>query len=148
MSDANSAKLDVLVVEDDPMISMMISKILELNDYSVRTAIDGEEALRAVEAQAPDLVILDVNMPKINGYEVCRKIRMDARFEKVLVLMITANADKQEQVKGFQAGADDFIVKPFNYDELLTRVLSTLKRAKKDMGSKKKRKPSSKKNKK
>ena len=110
------------------MISMMISKILELNGYTALTARDGEEALKVVEAQLPDLLILDVNMPKIDGYEVCQRIRKDARLRKTPILMITGNPDRQEQVKGIEVGADDFVVKPFSHDELLTRVLSTPKR--------------------
>ena len=133
MSVSKSPKLSVLIVEDDPMISLMIAKILELNGYAFREARDGEEALKVVESEAPDLMILDINMPKINGYEVCRRLRNDSRFQKTPILMITASADRLEQVKGIEVGADDFIVKPFNYDELLTRVLSTIKRKKKDL---------------
>ncbi len=133
MPNASNVTLNVLIVEDDPMISMMITKILELNNYAAQCAHDGEEALRMIEAHVPDLVMLDINIPKMDGYEVCRRLRRDARFEKIPILMITGNSDRMERIKGLELGADDFLLKPFNYDELLTRVLSTIRRSKKDI---------------
>lgn len=133
MSEFASTKLSVLVVEDDPMVSLMIAKILELNAYSVQLARDGEEGLKSLENFKPDIIMLDINMPKLNGFEVCRRLKADPRLEKIPVLMISGNPDREERLKGIEVGAEDFVVKPFNYDELLTRVLSTIKRAKKDI---------------
>ncbi len=133
MPDPVRLKLTILIVEDDPMISLMISKILELNEYAVQTAPDGEEALIKIEKFIPDLVMLDINMPKMDGYEVCRRLKKDTRFDKIPILMITGNSDRVERLRGLEMGADDFLLKPFNYDELLTRVLSTFKRTKKDI---------------
>lgn len=133
MSYPPSPKLSVLVVEDDPMIALMISKILDLNGYSAEVVHSGEDALKNLEKGLPDLIMLDLNLPRMDGYDVCRALKKDARFEKIPILMITGNPDKQEQLKGLEVGADDFVLKPFNYEELLTRVLSTIKRAKKDI---------------
>jgi|GEM_PF-820659 len=121
----------VLVVDDNEDNRLIASTNLELAGYTVLEAEDGERGLEALAGTPADLVLLDIMMPGIDGYEVCRRIRADAALQQTKVLMLTAKAATTDLVKGFEAGADDYVTKPFEIDELLTRVrnLVELKRA-------------------
>jgi two-component system, OmpR family, response regulator MprA len=115
----------ILVVDDDPLLAAALRRPLAYEGFDVEVAASGEEALTSVREQGPDLVILDVLLPGIDGLEVCRRIR---QASDVPVLMLTARSEVPERVAGFEAGADDYLGKPFAFEELLMRVKALLRR--------------------
>jgi DNA-binding response OmpR family regulator len=115
----------VLVVEDEPGIADFIRRGLSYKGYSVRVAHSGEEALELAQEQLPDLVILDLMLPGMDGVEVCRRLRA---ADAVPILMLTARDAVADKVAGLEAGADDYITKPFAFEELLARVRAALRR--------------------
>jgi diguanylate cyclase (GGDEF)-like protein len=120
----------ILVVDDDRNLRKIIGTNLEIHGYAVETAADGEEALRAVETSPPDLILLDLMMPKMDGYEVARRIRSHANptIRAVPIIMLTAKGEDEDKLRGFEAGADDYVTKPFGPKELLARVRAKLQR--------------------
>jgi len=116
----------ILVIDDDEKITSMLRRSLAFEGYTVETASDGAEGLRKMLKEEPDLVVLDVMMPHVDGWEVCRRIR-ESRSD-VPILMLTAKDDVSDKVKGLDLGADDYLVKPFALEELLARVRSLLRR--------------------
>jgi two-component system response regulator MprA len=124
--DTDAAKPRVLVVEDDRSVRESVVLALSLEDYDVQSVNDGEQALEAVERELPDVIVLDVMMPVLDGLTVCRRLR--ARKLTVPVLMLTARHEISDRVSGLDAGADDYLVKPFSLDELLARLRALLRR--------------------
>lgn len=122
----------VLVVDDEPRYRDLLDMNLTRRGYRVRHAVDGLGALNAVEAEEPSLVVLDLRLPDMDGYEVCRRIRM---YSRVPIIMLTARAEPAEKVRGLAVGADDYVTKPFSADELLARVDAVLRRAGSARGS-------------
>jgi PleD family two-component response regulator len=118
----------ILVVDDNPVNLRMLADWLGSEHYVVSTATDGFEALAKIAAERPDTVLLDVVMPELNGFEVCRRIKADPTTVDIPVIMVTALSDVDDLVRGFNAGADDFVTKPFNFDALTARVRSQLRR--------------------
>ena len=121
-----SARRTVLVIDDEPRIAGMIRLNFEVEGYEVTTARNGVEGLRKLTDHLPDVVILDVMMPEMDGYEVLREIR---RVSTVPVVMLTVRADEADKVRGLELGADDYVTKPFSQRELLSRVKALLRRA-------------------
>jgi two-component system, OmpR family, response regulator MprA len=119
-----------LVVDDDPRILSMLRRGLSIAGYSVDLAADGNEALATARDNPPDLVVLDVMLPEIDGLEVCRRLR--ATDKAMPILMLTARGRVPDRVAGLDAGADDYLVKPFAFDELLARMRALLRRRRED----------------
>ena len=117
----------ILVVDDVPTNIRLLEAKLEVEYYQVLTAKDGEEALAVVAAEHPDLILLDVMMPGIDGYEVCRQLKSDPASSHIPVVMVTALADISDRIEGLEAGADDFLTKPINDTALFARVKSLLR---------------------
>ncbi len=120
----------ILVADDDEDIVRFVEVNLRLEGFEVATASDGEQALQRAYDMTPDLVLLDVMMPKIDGFEVCQRLRRDSRTKHISVIMLTAKSLSADKVVGLTAGADDYMIKPFDPIELIARVKSALRRSK------------------
>ena len=120
----------ILVVDDDPDIARFVEVNLRSAGYDVAVASDGQEALDKAQELRPDLVLLDVMMPRIDGFEVAQRMRKNPQTANTSIIMLTAKALSADKVTGLQSGADDYIIKPFDPIELLARVKGTLRRAK------------------
>jgi diguanylate cyclase (GGDEF)-like protein len=118
----------ILVVDDDRNLRKIIQTNLELAGYDVTTASNGDEAMRVLDAMQPDLVVLDVMMPLMDGYEVARRIRRHPSNTTVPIIMLTAKSEVEDKLAGFDAGADDYMTKPFGPQELLARVKAKIRR--------------------
>ena len=119
-------KKSVLIIEDDENIAKAEEPIL-MSDFKVHIAKDGEEGLKKAKEVKPDLVVLDLMMPNIGGIEVCRQIRADEELASTKIVMVTAKDQQKDEVKGMGTGADDYIMKPFEADELLHVINQVLK---------------------
>lgn len=117
----------VLVVDDEPNIVLSLEFLMKQMELDVRIAEDGDAALQEIGRQAPDLVLLDVMMPKRDGFSVCRAIRANAAWDDVKIIMLTAKSRDEERNRGLAAGADDYIVKPFSTRDVRRRVGRLLK---------------------
>ncbi len=122
------AKADILLVEDDSSLAEVLEYNLRQEGYETRVATDGQQGLRAVRSCAPDLVILDLMLPMIDGLEVCRVLRADPALQNLLILMLTARSEESDQLVGFAVGADDYVTKPFSVKILLQRIHALLRR--------------------
>lgn len=121
----------ILIVEDDPSMLTGLKDNFEFKGYKVLTAVDGEKGLDAALNANPDLIILDIMLPKINGYEICRLIRAEGL--EMPVIMLTAKGEESDVVLGLNIGADDYVTKPFSISELLARSAAFLRRTKKEV---------------
>jgi two-component system, OmpR family, response regulator MprA len=119
--------MEILVVDDEPAVRDSLDRALRLEGYKVELAADGGEALEALAGDSPDAVVLDLMMPRVDGLEVCRRMR--AAGDRTPVLVLTARDGVADRVKGLDAGADDYLVKPFALDELLARLRALLRRS-------------------
>src|SRR5947209_6643240 len=118
----------VLVADDDAWILRMVATVLEKRGYSVETAVDGEDALARALARTPDLLITDVMMPKMDGWSLVRQLRSHAELGMLPVIFLTALSSEDDRIRGFRLGADDYVTKPFRFEELDLRVAKTLRR--------------------
>ncbi|MDS4032196.1 MAG: response regulator [Candidatus Contendobacter sp.] len=116
----------ILVVDDEPNIVLSLEFLMKQAGFQVRTASDGEVALTAIAADPPDLMLLDVMMPRKNGYEVCQAVRANPDWKNIRIIMLTAKGREVEREKGLALGADDYITKPFSTQEVVERVRELL----------------------
>ena len=119
----------IVLAEDEPQIARLVEFKLKKEGYSVTTKENGEEALKAIKEDKPDLVLLDIMMPVMGGYEVLRRLKEDEDLKSIPVIMLTARAQEKDVVKGIDMGAEDYITKPFHPAELLARVKRILGKA-------------------
>jgi two-component system, OmpR family, alkaline phosphatase synthesis response regulator PhoP len=119
----------VLIVDDEPNILLSLQFLMKKSGYDVRTAKDGEEALAEIARAAPDLVLLDVMMPKIDGFSICERIRANPEWKDMRIIMLTARGRDVEREKGLALGADDYITKPFSTKDAIARVEAALARS-------------------
>lgn len=124
----NGKKQTILLVDDDPDILQMISYNVEKEGYTVYTAADGEEGIKLAEKVKPDLVLLDVMMPKMDGIEVCQIIRESQDIEQPIIAFLTSRSEDYSQIAGFKAGGDDYITKPIRPRVLISRIEALLRR--------------------
>lgn len=122
---------NLLIIEDDEIVARTIERSLRGNDFCMTIASSGVEGLKIARRQPLDLVILDIVMPGMDGYTVCREMRSDPLLTDIPILFLTAKAKDEDRIAGFMAGADDYLVKPFNIDELALRIRAILRRVKK-----------------
>lgn len=135
MGSTGSVRRRVLIVEDDEDIASSIRYNLEREGtYDVRTASTGEAGLNEILRSPPAAVILDVNLPLMSGFELCRRLRRDEETSRIPILLLTARTDENDRVLGLQLGADDYIVKPFSMRELVARIHAVLRRTESDSG--------------
>lgn len=118
-------KTTILAADDDPQLLRLMTRNLEFEGYSVIAASDGQQAFEQIQELAPDLVLLDVMMPKMDGFTVCNRVR---QFSSVPIIIVTARGQDQDKVRGLDLGADDYLTKPFSVDELLARVRAVIRR--------------------
>ena len=130
MSPANSAGLRVALIEDDPDLSFTVRLNLEREGYSVTPFANGHEGLVGVQQGGFDFLVLDLNLPDLDGFTICRELRRSAPTAKLPILMLTARSSEQDRITGLELGADDYLVKPFSVRELLARVSAILRRTK------------------
>ncbi len=119
----------ILIVDDEPNIVLSLEYLMRRAGYEVAVAADGEAALRAAADAAPDLVILDVMLPRLSGFEVCRRLREDPRRRGLKILMLTARGRGTEVAKGLDAGADAYVTKPFSTRDLVAKIGELLRGA-------------------
>ena len=122
-------KKKILVVDDEKELTALVSLHMKMAGYEVLTASNGEKALDISREENPDLIILDLMLPKIDGLQVCEQLRHDAATQDIPVIMLTARTQTEDKLKGFEAGADDYVTKPFSPRELIARVKAVLRRA-------------------
>lgn len=127
MADNDSST--ILVVDDDPKIARLVRSYLEQAGFAVETANDGETALQAIRSLHPELVVLDLTLPKLDGLDVTRAVRSDPAISGTPILMLTARVDDIDRILGLEMGADDYVTKPFNPREVLARVKAILRRS-------------------
>jgi len=112
----------ILLVDDEPNIVISLEYLLKREGFEVAVAGDGEAALQSLEAQAPDVVILDLMLPKMNGFDVCQRVRAEPRWRELKILMLTAKGREAEVAKGMALGADAYVTKPFSTKDLVAQV--------------------------
>jgi DNA-binding response OmpR family regulator len=125
---AMSKPPSVLIVDDEPNIVLSLQFLMKKTGFEVRTAKDGEEAMAEISRAAPDLVLLDVMMPKIDGFSICSRIRGNPEWKDMRIIMLTARGRDVEREKGLALGADDYITKPFSTKDAIARVEAVLGR--------------------
>jgi DNA-binding response OmpR family regulator len=119
-------KQSILAADDDPQLLRLVTRNLQLEGYGVEAVSDGQQALEQIEAQKLDLVILDIMMPKLDGFTVCERVR---EFSSVPIIIVTARGQDQDKIRGLDLGADDYLTKPFSVEELLARVRAVMRRS-------------------
>jgi len=126
-------KRKILLIDDEARLLEVMKTSLEIEGYDVITAMTGERGLASAEVDQPDMIILDIMMPDIDGWEICRRLRANQQTKYIPIIMLTALDEPHHVVKGFESGADDYLAKPFDNAELFARIKSVLSRASKDL---------------
>jgi len=126
------AKSKILIVEDDLDVADMLNAYFRVQGYEVFTVNWGEDGIRACQTSQPDLVILDIRLPDIDGYEVARRLRSNRRTQQIPIIFLTEKSERLDRMEGLELGADDYITKPFDVQELRLRVRNALRRASQD----------------
>jgi two-component system alkaline phosphatase synthesis response regulator PhoP len=116
------SKKRILVVDDEVDLVETVRFSLELEGYEVLVAYNGEEALNQARKENPDLILLDLMLPKLDGYKVCRLLKFDERYKHIPILMLTAKIQEKDKITGMETGANEYITKPFDMDELMKKV--------------------------
>ena len=119
-------KKRIMIVDDETDLVETLTYRLEASDYEVLTAYDGQQGLDKVRAERPDIILLDVMMPKLDGYHVCRLLKSDEEFKNIPIIMLTARGQEQDIKKGKDCGADDYLTKPFESAQLLDKIIKHL----------------------
>jgi two-component system, OmpR family, alkaline phosphatase synthesis response regulator PhoP len=122
----------VLVVEDDRDIAELVGRYLEKGGYATELTASGAEAMRIIAARPPDLIVLDLMLPQVDGLEICRAVRNNLQTAAIPIIMLTARAEESERIVGLELGADDYIAKPFSPNELVARVRALLRRLRRE----------------
>lgn len=122
-------KKKILIVEDDKQISALVNMHMKMSGYDTSITFDGEEAIKAIKEHCPDIIILDLMLPKLDGWEVCKRLRQEPQTRHLPVIMLTCRTEIEDKLKGFDLGADDYVTKPFSPRELVARVKRVLARA-------------------
>ena len=125
----------ILLVDDEPSIVKMVGKRLEVEGFEVLIATDGQEGLDKARAERPDLIVLDLMLPKLNGYEVCTMLKQDTRYQGIPVVLFTAKAQEKDEKLGMECGANAYVRKPFRAQELLEKIRSLLPAAPRAQGT-------------
>ena len=121
-------KIKILVIEDNPFMSKLLESRLKANDYEVIVAFDGKSALEKVQVVKPDLILLDVNMPGMDGFQVASKLKKNDRTKAIPLIFVTARGDKQDIIEGIALGAVTYIIKPFTPEHLLNEIKQALQK--------------------
>ena len=124
----SDTRTKILIVDDELDTLLPLKRALEMDDFNVIDAQDGVEALEKVRSEIPDLVLLDLMLPKINGFEVCQRLKHDEATSVIPIIMLTAKGETSDKIEGIEIGADDYVTKPFNLDELKARIKAVLRR--------------------
>lgn len=127
MTSEHRVKAELLIVDDNPVNLHLLVEVLEQQEYEVRAATNGARALATARSSPPDLIMLDITMPEMNGFEVCRRLKADEQTRHIPVIFISALDEALDKVKGFEAGAVDYVTKPFQFEEIVARVENQLK---------------------
>ncbi|MGB7531914.1 MAG: response regulator [Halobacteriota archaeon] len=124
----SDTRTKILIVDDELDTLLPLKRALEMENFNVVEAQDGVEALEEVRSEIPDLVLLDLMLPRINGFEVCQQLKQDEATSYIPIIMLTAKGETSDKIEGIEIGADDYVTKPFNLDELKARVKAVLRR--------------------
>ena len=119
-------KKKILIVDDEPDILFMLRSRLEAHGYDIVSASSGDEALEKAKTESPDIILLDVMMPPPNGFQVCRTLKDDPAYKNIPIIMLTAKTTESDQFWGMESGADGYVTKPYNADELLAKIVELL----------------------
>ncbi|MCK5083066.1 MAG: response regulator [Candidatus Omnitrophica bacterium] len=119
----------ILVVDDEPVMVRAVEKVLTANNYNVSKAFDGEEGLKKARSENPDLIVLDLMLPKMNGYKICRLLKFDDRYKHIPIVIYTVCGQEEDRKLGFEVGADAYLVKPFEPPVLLAKIEALLKKS-------------------
>ncbi|RLG34362.1 response regulator receiver protein [Methanosarcinales archaeon] len=124
----SDTRTKILIVDDELDTLLPLKRALEMEDFNVIEAQDGVEALEKVRSEIPDLLLLDLMLPKLNGFEVCQRLKKDDATNSIPIIMLTAKGETSDKIKGIEIGADDYVTKPFDLAELKARIKAVLRR--------------------
>jgi two-component system alkaline phosphatase synthesis response regulator PhoP len=129
LEEMGDSRQTILIIDDEPDAIIAAKKALQSEGYNVIEVYNGKTGLEAIEEKTPDLILLDVMMPDMDGFEICKKLKEDELYNHIPIIMLTAKGEVDDRVEGIETGADDYITKPFNLRELKARIRMVLRRA-------------------